>query len=290
MDGAPGSVNIFGVSIGGYRENSFPSDVSPGVVDGFSIVVAHEVNHVVDVYSVYGSPALNTRRQQLIQQAGVDPANYLRGGQTGFFYNNPQEFFASIANQWFTDSAKTIELGIRRFEAGRLEPINQALFFAEVYSLGGASAFFYTTDVAGNITRTAVPLTRDAAGHITTLRIVSQTYVFTRDAAGNVQAITVATDPDTKLDELAGLVRTLSNAVFKAGGHRTALLSILGEIQGRFDTGNAEEAYRKLENLRRKVDGCNGSSPAQPDPNDWITDCESQRGIRGLIDDLLEAQ
>ena len=37
----------------------------------------------------------------------------------GFFADNPQEFFASIANQWFCDSAKTVELGAVRFAAGR---------------------------------------------------------------------------------------------------------------------------------------------------------------------------
>ncbi len=45
--GRSGSVNIFGFRIGDLQENSFPPDISPGLVDVFSVVVAHEINHVV---------------------------------------------------------------------------------------------------------------------------------------------------------------------------------------------------------------------------------------------------
>ena len=152
LDGQNRGVNIFGTRIGGYAENSFPGDVPPGIVDGFAIVVAHEVNHSVDAVGISRNAALSQRRAALIAAAGRDPLNYLRSMiAEGFFADNPQEFFASIANQWFTDSAKTFQLGLERFYGGRHDPINQAVFFADVYSLGGNSTWFYTIDAKGNI-------------------------------------------------------------------------------------------------------------------------------------------
>jgi hypothetical protein len=186
----PGAVNIFGTRIGGYSENSFPEDISPGLVDGFSVVVAHEVNHVVDAYYVTGNPTLVARKIDLIRRAGFDDLNYQRSMVGGsFFQENPQEWFASIANQWFTDSAKTLELGLLRFRAGRPEPINQALFFAEVYSRGGDTSRFYRTDTAGRLDSIDVPARRNSQGQIDELRVGNSTYTFVRDDAGNVLAV-----------------------------------------------------------------------------------------------------
>ena len=192
FSGLEGGVNIFGVDIGGYSENSFPGDVSPGIVDGFCIVVAHEVNHVVDAFYIESNDTLRNRKDELIAQAGDEHLNYLRSMiEDGYFQENPQEFFASIANQWFTDSEKTIELGLVRFDDEYLYPINQALFFADVYSLGGNSTYFYTIDTEGNITRLTIPLSRDANGRIESLTIDSSVYTFTLDANGNVTAYSV---------------------------------------------------------------------------------------------------
>jgi hypothetical protein len=187
LEGSTQAVNVFGVPIGGYSENSFPSDVPPGIVDGFCVVVAHEVNHVVDVHTVGASSALRARRDQLISTAGNEPLNYLRSMlPTGFFVNNPQEFFASVANQWFTDSVKTIELGISRFDGGRPDPINQALFFADVYSGGGNTTYLYTLNTSGVLTRHVASILRNGDGLIQTLTLPKGRYVFTLDGAGRV--------------------------------------------------------------------------------------------------------
>jgi hypothetical protein len=222
---AHGGVNIFGCPIGTYSENSFPPDVLPGVVDGYCVVVAHEVNHVVDAYAVWPDAVLGPRRDALIAAAGNAHMNYLRSMfADGFFVENPQEFFASIANQWFTDSAKTIELGLVRFDAGWLEPINQALFFAEVYSTGTNTTLFYTLDAAGALARQVVPVGRDAGGHINELAYDGQRYSFTLDEDGDVTAYTVAPvclgdlDGDNDVD-LADLARLLSN--YGSGGGMT---------------------------------------------------------------------
>lgn len=210
-----GGVNVFGCRIGQYQENSFPSDVPPGMIDVYCVVVAHEVNHVVDAYTVNRNPTLAARKSALIDAAGSDHMNYLRSMiDDGYFVENPQEFFASISNQWFTESAKTVELGLVRFDAGWREPINQALFFAEVYSRGGDGTLFYTTDTAGSLTRQAVDLERDEHGHIDELAFGGQRYLFELDFAGDVLSYSVVPacvgdldgDGDTDLADLARLL------------------------------------------------------------------------------------
>lgn len=200
-----GSVNIFGIDIG-MSENSFPPDVSPGLVDIFTIIVVHELNHIVDAFTINKNPSLSERKNMLIEAAGSDSMNYLRSMfSDGFFMEAPQEFFASISNEWFTDSAKTLELGLIRFDGGRPHPLNQALFFAEVYCLGGTSTYFYRSDTQGNIERTIVPLSHDRSGHINRLTVNNIQYDFKLDSAGNVLAYTatqVAALPSESCTEL----------------------------------------------------------------------------------------
>jgi hypothetical protein len=189
-------VNIFGIDVGVVSENSFPSDVQAGNVDLFSACLAHEVNHVVDHYAVQGDFVLAARRQALLAAAGNDARNYLRSMfDDGFFQQAPQEFIASIANEWFTDSSKTIELGLVRFDAGRHDPINQALFFAEIYSLGGDSTFFYNINTNGDILQQIVPLDRNTAGFIDELTFDGKQYRFDLDLEGNVLGYTIVPEP-----------------------------------------------------------------------------------------------
>ena len=189
LDGYGGGVNTVGWAIGASCGNEFPADVPPGPSDCFSVVLAHELAHATDANYLSQSLALQTRKTALITAAGTEQQNYLRSMlDAGFFVQNPQEFFASIANQWFTDSRKTLELGRVRFDAGRHEPINQVLLTAEVYSGGGNATAFFTTDLAGQITRTQVPLHRNAQGRIDTVALDNWCYRFTLDNDGDVTA------------------------------------------------------------------------------------------------------
>jgi len=183
-DCAVGAVNIGGVRVGAARENGFPVDVAPLYSDTFCLIWVHELNHIVDYYYVSHD---NPRRKRLLDQAGNAPRNYLRSMvPEGVFTKAPQEFFASISNQYFASSEHTLALGLARFRNGYKEPLNQFLFFADVYSLGGNRTLFYEIGVGGHMKRTTIPLTRDRNGLINSLRVKRKLHRFTWDANGNV--------------------------------------------------------------------------------------------------------
>ncbi|MBP7145990.1 MAG: VCBS repeat-containing protein [Acidobacteria bacterium] len=188
---AKAGVNIFGFNVGAWQENEFPPDIEPGYTDLFLIGLAHEINHLVD--QVAGHDAwLSSRRADLLARAGYDDMQYLRS-QVGaaFFQQNPQEFVASIANEWFASSWHTFELARSRFDRGWREPMNQFLFFAEIYSISDnyGHTSLYVGDTAGNIQRTREMVLRNYPGRrIDLLYMGSDEIHFTLDDTGNVLA------------------------------------------------------------------------------------------------------
>jgi len=171
-----GGINIFGVAVGASKENQFPDDVEPRYNDLFSSCLAHETNHIVDAYYIEENNSLKNRKVDLLNAAGNDHMNYLRSMcEDGFFQQAPQEFFASIANEYFSSSAHTLDVGIVRHQNGYTEPLKQFLFFADVYSLGRNYTKFYTIDEEGNIEVRNIGLERDNNGGIKYLSIVNLT-------------------------------------------------------------------------------------------------------------------
>ncbi|MCB9342009.1 MAG: hypothetical protein H6577_28100 [Lewinellaceae bacterium] len=214
LSGTNYSINSFSDPIGTYPENQFPNDVPDGIAAIFCSASAHEVNHIVDAFYLQNSTVLNTRRLTLLAQAGTPSLNYLRSMlPDGFFANAPQEFIASISNQWYTDSKKTFDLGIIRFDAARPEPLNQALFFAEIYSLGGDTTLFFTNDLNGNFSRSFIPVGRDANGHINSLCVGDTLYTFTLDANGNVTGYTALA---------VNVTGTINSGTYQAGYQLTS--------------------------------------------------------------------
>lgn len=192
MQGPGSSICISNVKVADYMENSFPENMAPGNVSLFSGVLYHELNHIVDFYFLLGNTAQKARREELLKAAGDNPSQYLRSMfESGFFTRNPYEFIASISNEWLTDSAKTVELGLKAFDAGFRQPINQALFFAGVYAVDGNTTCFYLSDPSGKITRTLVPFTKNDKGRITSLTFNGTKYGFVLDANGMVSSYTV---------------------------------------------------------------------------------------------------
>jgi len=209
--GAGSDINIFGTELGAIQGNEFPADVPPGYSDCFCITLVHEVNHIVHAYYICRNLSLLTRHDGLITRAGIDHMNYLRSMlPDGFFVSAPQEFFASTAHQWFTNSSLTLKLALTRFDNGYREPVNQFLLFAEVYSRGGDTTLFYTLDTQGNILRREVPIIRDESGRTTAVIDGQSMYTFSLDEGGHVTAYEISQAPPVLLTDLSvvsGVIR-----------------------------------------------------------------------------------
>jgi hypothetical protein len=103
--------------------------------------------------------------------------------------SSPQEAFATLANQYFASSDNMYKLARIRWRKGHHHPINQFLFFADVYSQGRNTTRVYQTDVKGNLEWHEMKLRRDAAGHITGMQIGGGWHTFTVDTDGRVTGI-----------------------------------------------------------------------------------------------------
>ncbi|MEM7203504.1 MAG: hypothetical protein AAF628_24785 [Planctomycetota bacterium] len=183
-------VNVFGAASIGSQENQFPPGFPARSVPTFSSTVVHEVAHVVDSYMSRNSTQFAATKAALLTAAGLDDLNYLRS-QVGaqFFQSAPQEFVASLANQWCTGSIHTLRLGLQRFTGGRQEPIKQALFMAETYSVDGLSTPLFDMDTAGRTTAELANLVRDAQGRITGICSPTFNLQVRYDASGNVTSV-----------------------------------------------------------------------------------------------------
>lgn len=182
------AVNIFGFKPSDLSENQFPSDIAPRYVPVFASTLAHEINHIVDNPGILNDSYFGPRRQALLKAAGIAPLHYLRSSADAgvFFTNAPQEFFASIANQWFADSEHTIRLGRQRFDGGLSHPLNQALFFAEAYARGRQATLLYSLTTQGKLTVVEAPVERNVSGRITAIITTDSVFRFTRNASGDV--------------------------------------------------------------------------------------------------------
>lgn len=123
-------MNIFADGNTGIGANPWPSGFQGHLVDSWYEVVTHELGHHIDVtlYELRGFGPGWARR--LTDEAGCVQANYLRSPLPAcYFAENPQEFIASIAGQWFASSRDVLRLGVQRFDAGNPHPLNQAVFY-----------------------------------------------------------------------------------------------------------------------------------------------------------------
>jgi hypothetical protein len=102
----------------------------------------------------------------------------------------PQESFATLANQYFTDSELMFNLCTSRWARGNRHCINQFILFADYYCLGGSNVLFYTINTQGIISTNNVVVSRNENGHITSLAYDEVIYEFDVDEEGNVTGIT----------------------------------------------------------------------------------------------------
>ncbi len=88
-------------------------------------------------------------------------------GSVHFFIHSPQEAFATLANQYFTDSQLMLELGVTRWNDGHRASINQFLLIADYLSQKTEAVSFYQMGVGGVLTTEEVRLKRNERGQIT---------------------------------------------------------------------------------------------------------------------------
>ena len=208
-------VNISPVSLD-HLGNQFPDDHAPVPVPVFASILHHELNHGVDHHVVDPNEGREQRKLDLIARAWGDSQQYLRSMfGPDFFMTYPQEFFASIASQYLSDSFETLRLALRRFQDGWSEPANQFLFFAEVYSRGGDWTPFYSLDPAGAYSVGTAPVGRNEHGHIDRITWQGRDYRFGRDAEGNVIDVMLPPPPAP-----GGGLQTLPNGKIKKGRGR----------------------------------------------------------------------
>ena len=184
--GSPG-VNLFATRVGERHDEPFPPETGPRPVRTFCAMLQHEINHGVDELTITHDPRLARRRDELIARAGSDPLQYLRSNlPVGFYRDNPQELFASIANVYLSDTVRTLELALAALDEGRVEPLHQFLWFADVYSQGTDSTLFFHQDEECNYSAYPVRLRRDGAGRIDRIVWPGGDRRFQLDRDGNV--------------------------------------------------------------------------------------------------------
>ncbi|MCW5889093.1 MAG: hypothetical protein KIT14_00935 [bacterium] len=203
---ATDGVNVFDTAVG-VPSNPFPPDISPFYTDAFTNVLAHELNHVVDAFTVVPDTALQSRKTALIAQADDVVLEWLRSnvltgtGNDAYFVQFPQEVVAGLASDMFASSAHSLALALLRFDNGYHEPLNQVLYFLDIYSRGTNVTKFYTIDDEAAVTVDDVPVTRDANGHIDSLRVGGLLYQFTTEPDGDVTAYNVCGNGDVEAGE-----------------------------------------------------------------------------------------
>jgi len=133
-------VNLPGVNIFADGNQTFDDPWPPGfqgkLQNQWAAVVTHEIGHGIERTLVL-LRGLGNWQTELIQEAGCEPLNYLRGHIAGpcFFQNTSQEFFASLMNQWFASGRDMLRLAVERFKAGTPHPLNQALYVMRAFSV-----------------------------------------------------------------------------------------------------------------------------------------------------------
>lgn len=131
--GGPCKINIF--SSGAWTEDAFPSDAPERVsISVFTTVVLHELAHQLDVVAWRDRNGwLGPWRSQIIAEAGCEPTHYLRSMLPAcYFRENPQEFVASIFNQWGTCSRCALRLALARWDRGIVHPLNSLIYYVAV--------------------------------------------------------------------------------------------------------------------------------------------------------------
>jgi hypothetical protein len=189
----PARINILSQGKLGIAKEDYIADNKEQLVDAFIIAFVHELNHRVTYKYVHedANSRPRFREEELISQTGNNHLQYIRSDfPNSFFKTHTQEFFASLSNACYQDTQACLDLGTASYDKGLKEPINQVLFFIELYSPSGNKAKMYKIG-EGVFYHTDVSVVRDANGYIISIsdNIGGVTYKFGRDKKGNVTSV-----------------------------------------------------------------------------------------------------
>ena len=204
-----GGFNTFNTAIGVSSENSFPIDIEAHEADSAILVLCHELAHNLDSYGLdIAQPYLSTYRDQILAAAGNEQLNYLRSMfNVDFFTNAPQEFIASVGNQFYSNTERTLELAKLRFQNGYTQPINQFLLFANMMTGGTNALNFFKFDTNANFDIETKTVEKNQAGFITKINISENCYyLFVLDNNNFVTDILSSLDCDTSSTEAYTLI------------------------------------------------------------------------------------
>ena len=183
-----GAVN--NINDGGIR-NWFPDDYRTFYSSRFGSnlgwMITHNINDFYITKENSGSQELKSRRSELIDFAGLNSSNYLQSEYTPqHIQNNPQQFLASTSGVWFSNTSLALDLGLSRATQGFFGPLNQFLFFADIFSLGSDETIFYELGTNGQLSSYAVPVSRSSSGAIDGITVNGRQFGFNLDASKNV--------------------------------------------------------------------------------------------------------
>ena len=123
--------------------------------------------------------------------------NHLRSQiSLGYFLRAPQESWATLANQYFSDSKLMLDWAWERSLKGHILCLDWFLLQVEFYSLHSNACPFWKVDAERNLVRFNIALGRDSHGNVNKMTIPSsanqpgkQVYDFVVDKDGWVQSI-----------------------------------------------------------------------------------------------------
>lgn len=108
-----------------------------------------------------------------------------------FYFISPREFLPYIADGWLNTENlfKSALASFNDEDDPRKEPMNQFLFFADIYSEDNETAKFYSSDEETSLSSQDIAISHDDDNQIVSLTIDKTEYTFTLDEDGNVDTI-----------------------------------------------------------------------------------------------------
>jgi hypothetical protein len=105
-------------------------------------------------------------------------------GNIRFFLEAPQEAFATLANQYVTDSELMLTFAKARWDAGCRSTVHQFLLIADYLSGGGDAAPLYVLARGGELTLSSASLKRDGKGRIASIQTPKASATFRYEPRG----------------------------------------------------------------------------------------------------------